>query len=237
MNDPSVAWQYKVIHLNVEADHPVAGPSADAAQAPDPPFTKTYLEQEFPGYYAPGNTTGQPLPESSAPPHPARQLQDFLNGHGREGWQLNGIYPLGKLLMIIFCRPAPISASPSPVDGANRDTELLQRLEALEARLATRDRASDQPSAHGSCLSADVLARLASQRQPVSTSEAARALGFRSTASLANPGNRAGYPLGLIKHGLDQKSAVYVGSGVGRRGGRSMRLWLLVSQAELATLL
>jgi hypothetical protein len=239
MSNSPLAWDYKVIHLNVESDQ-AATPRGDASQNAEPPFTKTYLEQEFPGYYTPHGDAGTAMPAPTPPPHPARQLQDFLNSHGHEGWAMVGIYPLGAMLMMIFRRPALKSPSPQPTPASSGavadDAELLRRLDALEARLSAQQSAAASAAADGRCLNPDALAALKRQRQPVSSSEAARALGFRSTASLANLGNRAGYPPGLMKCGLNATLAVYVGTGVGSRGGKPTRLWAVMRQADLDTL-
>ena len=141
--DPNQAWEYQVIHLNVEDDTPPPAPPAPAAGAPaaqapvqpqppaQPPFSKTYLEQEFPNFYQQPAQGNQPVPQ-----HPAQQLQGFLNTLGEQGWQLIGVYPIGRLLMMFFKRPKPPSADPQ-LAGAPADAmaQVLERLEALEKRL------------------------------------------------------------------------------------------------------
>lgn len=151
-------WEYQVIHLNVDsstATKPGVSPSPDAPPSP-PPFTKTYLEQEFPSHYGPQQPPGAPAsPSAQQPQHPAMQLQGFLNSHGRQGWELLGIFPLGSLLMMIFRRPLEGQAGVAPntadlaVTGAPAQARptaervhpeslqvVLDRLEALEHRLA-----------------------------------------------------------------------------------------------------
>ena len=61
----------------------------------------------------------------------------------------------------------------------------------------------------------------------------AKALNFRSYATLAGYGSRHGYPLGLVKEGPNQMAAVYVGMEQGDRGGRARRLWVVVPVARL----
>lgn len=252
MNDPQGGWQYKVIHINVESKTPSSAP-VDTSHA-DTPFTQSYLEQEFPGYYKEA---------AAAPPrqHPAQQLQECLNSLGRQGWMLLGIYGLGSLSMMVFQRPVPtagFSAAashqaeppeavpdqqtpvPASTPGNAGHEQILRRLDALEALLATGTPTTiapppADPTDDAACLSAAHLAVLV-KRPTLNTGEAARALGFRSSASLANLGNRIGYRLGLIKHGSNGNAAVYVGSGQGQRGGRASRLWVVLSQAELAAL-
>ena len=115
-------WEYQVIHLNVEASAP-APPAAPTAPPPSgepaigtPPiqveavFSKEYLEKEFPGFYGAQPQAGAPARE-----HPANQLRRFLNLQGRDGWKLLGIYPVGRLQMMIFRRrlaPAPVGGGP-----------------------------------------------------------------------------------------------------------------------------
>ena len=43
-------WEYQVIHLNVD---PGKGGEPPKGQNVPPPFTKSYLEQEFPQHYTP----------------------------------------------------------------------------------------------------------------------------------------------------------------------------------------
>lgn len=154
-------WEYQVIHLNVDSggDKETPPPQAPPAQGVTPPFTKTYLEQEFPNHYGP-----HPAPAAGTPPqppaHPAVQLQGFINSHGLNGWELLGIFPLGALLMMIFRRPLapaapaaeaaspasqasvspePAGSLPTPASAAAEDAMavLTRRLEDLEARLAS----------------------------------------------------------------------------------------------------
>jgi len=127
-------WEYQVIHLNVEdsstaSQTPGPGPAAAPQQPATPPaaapppiagqpvFSKAYLEQEFPDFYShpPSQPPQQPPQGQQQPNHPALQLQQFLNGHGQQGWSLVGIYPLGSLLMMFFRRRiAEPAAQPIP---------------------------------------------------------------------------------------------------------------------------
>ncbi|MFN5163517.1 MAG: hypothetical protein ACK5IA_16855, partial [Cyanobacteriota bacterium] len=143
-------WEYQVIHLNVD---PGKGGEPSKGQNVPPPFTQSYLEQEFPQHYS------HPQPDAGAgaggappaPLHPAKQLQNFLNGHGAQGWNLVGIFPLGPLLMMVMRRRSgvePQAAQTPPEPSVSKPEqpslskpqepgmqELLQRLEALERRL------------------------------------------------------------------------------------------------------
>jgi hypothetical protein len=156
------SWEYMVIHLNVEppAPPPATGPpdagKEEGKVGNKPVFSRTFLAKEFPQFYE-----GQPQqPAAQQPQHPAQQLQTFLNGHGRQGWELVGVFPVGVLSMLFFRRPigttqaepaagahpepaaavpaepAAVSASPPPTLEQQATLErVLQRLTALEQRL------------------------------------------------------------------------------------------------------
>lgn len=243
-------WEYQVFHLNVDPGNG-GEPSGTAGAAP--PFTQTYLEQEFPDHYKhpPAPAGAQP----AAPP--AKQLQDFLNGHGAQGWSLIGIFPLGPLLMMVLRRrrsePEPPPQAPAAnltnaatdrLDSDSLESDrldtVLARLEALEQRLQSAPAAAPPPApppppglTDGSVLPAATLEALAGDIA-VSAREAAVAIGYRSTASLSNLGNRSGYPAGLVKLGLNGKAAVYRGMGPASSGGKPQRHWLVVPVSRLA---
>ena len=358
---PVSRWEYQVIHLNVEdsskaTQAPGPGPtSATPAQPPSPPapetppiagqpvFSKAYLEQEFPDFYSnpPSQPPQQPPQGQQQANHPALQLQQFLNGHGQQGWSLVGIYPLGSLLMMFFRRripepagspipaAAPIAqqqpaspggapqippAQPAPPvapEQAEAGTppvthwlqQIMQRLESLEGRIPSppseqpapaadpipdpgvaqvassappaepiqrravgsserrlrrRSSASQAPVASASASPAATITDPAAVPEPGSLSQvlilsashlailqeevglptfhAAKALDFRSYATLAGYGSRHGYPLGLVKEGPNQMAAVYIGLEQGDRGGRARRLWAVVPVARLRAL-
>jgi len=67
----------------------------------------------------------------------------------------------------------------------------------------------------------------------IPTVHAAKALGFRSYASLATFGTKHGYPEGLVKKGANQMVAIYQGSEKGAGGGKDKRLWVVVPQSRL----
>lgn len=267
-------WEYLVIHLNVEAPTPAppqppAKPPAVEPEPGTPPirveavFSKEYLEKEFPGFYGSVPPPGAPHRE-----HPANQLCEFLNQQGRDGWHLLGIYPVGRLQMMIFRRPllpletddegATTSSSPlagpasdvpaAPTAGVTNDAtpdqppaleRLLERLEALERRLPPLEQQTEaavtappEPSALADLQDGEILppqrwAELDGQPR-LSTPEAARALGFRSAASLLNVAARKGYQQGLVKRGVASALAVYMGSEKSGRGGRDRRLWVVL---------
>lgn len=136
--------------------------------------------------------------------------------------------------------PPPCVLSPSQEQGVVLNA-ILSRLEALERRLPAPSAAATPPPPQsapqqlnaatglqdGEILplerwgSLETLPRL-------STPEAARALGFRSAASLLNLAARSGYRDGLVKRGGNGAVAVYVGSEKSGRGGRDRRLWVVL---------
>lgn len=252
-----------------QASPPRQGPPQPppAAKRPEEVFSKEYLEKEFPGFYGNPPAAGSPAQE-----HPAQQLRGFLNQQGRDGWQLVGFYPVGQLLMMIFRRPLPAAptapaapaataaAPPQPPPPPQRPAaakaadpaaatppleRILERLERLESRLATADRAlgpaADQGNDSAPSLDPGVLEDGAVLPQEQcrglrglehrSTLETARALGFRSASSLLNPAARAGYRQGLIKRGSNGRVAIYMGSEKNDRGGRDRRFWVVLEPA------
>ena len=234
-------WEYQVIHLNI--DEPVQSQSVQGPQSPPPApsplgasaeqlFSKSYLEHEFPRHYV---HPPLPNPQQQQQQHPALQLQDFLNGYGDQGWSLVGIYPLGPLLMMFF-RRRKISADSQSVPQALAPahgpefSELLGRLAALEARLAA-------PSELVKPFDGAVLSPEQRQRfvgfSSISSFQAATALGFRSAASLTSFAARRGYPLGLVKMGLVDLAAIYVGQGGSSFGARQGHRWVVVPAGNL----
>ncbi|MFM7268044.1 MAG: hypothetical protein ACKOZT_05585 [Cyanobium sp.] len=153
--------------------------------------------------------------------------------------------------------PGPVPAKAETSSPADSHLEpLLARLSALEARLPAADRSANDPAADlhetagragrsrawpepipadsldGRVLSAEQLSSLTSE--PAHPSQAAaRALGLRSAASLANHGARHGYRPGLCKQGPNGMVAVYRGSGTSERGGNAPRLWIVVNRDRL----
>ena len=113
-------WEYQVIHINVEPPRPQGPPPPANGPATTPPaagegsgakpmFSETFLKKEFPHFYE------KPPAEGSAvqAKHPAHQLQTFLNGHGAQGWELVGVFPVGNLTMMFFRRPKPTEPKPA----------------------------------------------------------------------------------------------------------------------------
>ena len=146
--------------------------------------------------------------------------------------------------------PAEAVASPSPVEPVQQSPVVPG-----ERRLRRRSSAAQPPNAiptlggpasvadpasvaaagapgEAVILSSSLLASLDNE-VGIPTFHAAKALDFRSYATLAGYGSRHGYPLGLVKEGANQMAAVYVGLEQGDRGGRAKRLWVVVPRERL----
>jgi hypothetical protein len=141
-------WEYQVIHLNIEGPGaPPAGPApappaqpppAPAAAKPETVFSKEYLEKEFPGFYGPAPPPAQD--------HPALQLRGFLNQQGREGWQLVGFFPVGKLMMMIFRRPLQTEQGLQSGVSAQESAPAQERSGRPEPPTASPDAAPSPPT-------------------------------------------------------------------------------------------
>jgi hypothetical protein len=106
-----MAWEYRVIHINVESGNQPGPPNPKSdserlggALSPD------YLKREFPQQY---NV------EAQRPRHPAEQLTFFLNALGKDNWEMVEAAQVGPLLMFFFKRPVqpepqPEASTPSP---------------------------------------------------------------------------------------------------------------------------
>ena len=160
------SWEYLVIHINVEppkAAAPGAAADAPATEAPGSReggnariFSESFLKQEFPHRYQGGaGERGVDPPQQ----HPAQQLQGFLNGHGSQGWELIGVFPVWVLSMLIFRRSKLVEPQ------AKVSLEALNsRLEALERRLLPEPATPLQQTTARTSSEADLLspAQLAS---------------------------------------------------------------------------
>jgi hypothetical protein len=219
-------------------------------------FSKEYLEKEFPGFYSTPPAAGAPSKEH--PASQLRGFLNLQGRDGWQLLGFYPVGQLQMMIFRRPLQGEPASAPPAapapaldrPGDGAVAAVQaaagqlpdpsdvlerILVRLEALEQRLppaspplpevppsqdlaAFQDGAILPPQRWGEL---DGLPRL-------STSEAARALGFRSAASLLNLAARSGYSQGLVKRGADAALAVYMGREKSGRGGRDRRLWVVL---------
>ncbi|WP_225323112.1 hypothetical protein [Synechococcus sp. RSCCF101] len=86
-------WEYRVIHININtnAGKPTPG---DASRHMHGALSPEFLQREFPDLYA----------KKKAAPHPAEQLQVFLNSLGAKGWEMVEAAQVGALLMFFFKR-------------------------------------------------------------------------------------------------------------------------------------
>ena len=134
-------WEYQVIHINVEPPRPPGPPPPVDGPAASPPpggegsggkpmFSETFLKKEFPQFYEKPPTEGS----TTQAQHPAHQLQTFLNGHGAQGWDLIGVFPVGNLTMMFFRRPKP--TVPKPISPA-KEPAALKPAVASESGLTT----------------------------------------------------------------------------------------------------
>ncbi|MFM7361677.1 MAG: hypothetical protein ACKO3F_12470, partial [Cyanobium sp.] len=92
-----MAWEYRVIHINVESGNPPEPPSPKAdSERLGGALSPEYLRREFPQQYSGAG---------AQPRHPAEQLQFFLNALGRDNWEMVEAAQVGPLLMFFFKRP------------------------------------------------------------------------------------------------------------------------------------
>lgn len=228
-------WEYKVIHLNVNDQRGSAGQRSESATAADPssaplghgvktppgafPFSRAYLEQEFPGFYS-----DRPEAESSESETasivktPGTQLQQFLNHLGCAGWNLLGIFPVGSHQMLVLSRPTIRPEATARPQGNTQPRELLSVIERLDRLEAARS-PSQRPDAPDS-------------NESLTSAEAATRIGFRSLPPLITPLREAGEPVGLQRHGPNGLVAEYLGIGVPARGGRPCRLWRVKAEGQ-----
>lgn len=239
-------WEYKVIHLNVNDQRGSAGQRSESVTAADPsspplghgvaapqgafPFSRAYLEQEFPGFYADppeAESSESEIETASSVKTPAEQLQGFLNRLGCAGWNLLGIFPVGSHQMLVLSRPTTRPEAPARPkatahpEGHTPPRELLSIIERLERLEAARDpsqrrEAPDAPDPN----------------EALTSAEAATRIGFRSLAPLITPLREAGEPVGLQRRGPNGLVAEYLGIGIPARGGRPCRLWHVKTEAQ-----
>lgn len=224
----------------------------------EPVFSEEYLKQEFPDFYGTPPPVGAPAQVHPADQlrgflnvqggqgwqligfYPVGQLQMMIFRRplaAAASGQSVALEPPPQVGEVSPAPAAPRSEIPPPGDAtaalqAAALERILARLEALERRLPPLPTATAPPGAREGPQDGEILppqrwAELDDQPR-LSTQEAARALGFRSAASLLNLAARHGYPQGLVKRGLEDAVAVYVGCEKSGRGGRDRRLWVVL---------
>jgi hypothetical protein len=145
-------WEYRVIHLNVEPGPAQASQipprEADGAAAEDsannrPVFSDAFLKKEFPQFYEARPDGASPVAPSQPGQalHPAQQLQNFLNGHGAQGWELIGLFPVGALSMLFFRRSLARAFDPATTTTLSQlsDSRPLAAASAVAATAATAE--------------------------------------------------------------------------------------------------
>jgi hypothetical protein len=228
-------WEYKVIHLNVSDQRGSAGQRSEPMSAGEPsssplengfgthqrafPFSRAYLEKEFPGYYSDQTDTDSGKSgTASIVKTPGTQLQEFLNHLGCAGWNLLGIFPVGSHQMLVFSRPITPSKATARAQASNHPRELHSIIEPVEQLEAARS-----PSQRSDAL--DPIEALTS-------TEAAERIGFRALSSLTTPLRQADEPVGFQRLGPNGLVAEYLGIGLPARGGRPCRLWRIKTEAQ-----
>jgi hypothetical protein len=145
-------WEYRVIHLNVEPGPAQASQipprEADGAAAEDsannrPVFSDAFLKKEFPQFYEARPDGASPVAPSQPGQalHPAQQLQNFLNAHGAQGWELIGLFPVGALSMLFFRRRLARTFGPATTTAVSQhpDGRPLAAASAVAATAATAE--------------------------------------------------------------------------------------------------
>lgn len=239
---------------------PAPAPAPAPVTKPEQVFSKEYLEKEFPGFYGSGGGQGSSPDHPAQQLRRFLNLQGRegwqLMGIYPVGQLLMMIFrrPLALAKPAIAAAPPAAAAAPAepPAPPAEQGAleRILERLAALERRLDGGE--SQAPSA---AAAAAATAPLPLDLEPLqalqdgeilpperwqgleghgrlSSAEAARALGFRSAASLLNLAARNGYRPGLIKRGAEGRVAIYVGSERNDHGGRDRRLWVVLNPAQ-----
>lgn len=153
-------WEYQVIHINVEPPRPQGPPPPADGTATTPPvagessgakpmFSDTFLKKEFPQFYQKPPTEGS----ASQAQHPAHQLQTFLNGHGAQGWELIGVFPVGNLTMMFFRRSK--RSEPKPTRPAQEPATMKPAMASELAIAPPSAVASDSAMAPASAVGSD----------------------------------------------------------------------------------
>ena len=224
---------------------PTPSPSAEPQKSgsPNPIFSQAYLEQEFPSFYSqpPSSRQGGGGSGGGQSSHPAHQLQNFLNTNGENGWELVGFYPVGPLMLMIFRRQKFVEVESSKIDTGDSSStpsspdlvsRILERLEQLESAVGagsgTKSVVSDsQGSSQPRILSTEELRSL-EKLPPLTTQQAAEAIGYRSVDTLQRFLRRYGSKPGLVKANNIGVAVVYLGRLVDPESGREQGMWCLL---------
>ena len=94
----SFAWEYKVMHLNIEITDSTANQSSSPEEASKKlkgTLSPSFIQSQFPDEYK--------EKEPGLPMH--GQIQRILNVMGKENWELINISTIGVRLLFFFKRP------------------------------------------------------------------------------------------------------------------------------------
>ena len=94
----SFAWEYKVMHLNIEITDSKANQSSSPEEASKKlkgTLSPSFIQSQFPDEYK--------EKEPDLPIH--GQIQQILNVMGKENWELINISTIGVRLLFFFKRP------------------------------------------------------------------------------------------------------------------------------------
>jgi len=228
---------------------PTPAPSAEPQKSgsPNPIFSQAYLEQEFPSFYSqpPSSRQGGGGSGGGQSSHPAHQLQNFLNTNGENGWELVGFYPVGPLMLMIFRRQKFAEVEQSPTDSSESSStpsspdlvsRILERLEQLESAVGAGSGAKSgvddpQDSSQPRVLSTEELRPL-EKLPPLTTQQAAEAIGYRSVDTLQRFLRRYGSKPGLVKANNSGAAVVYLGRLVDPESGREQGMWCLLPDSK-----
>ncbi len=89
-------WEYKIVHINTNHSQEESSSSPDtASQKLQGSLSPEFISEQFPEIYK---------KKELQDVHPAKQLENFLNLIGNEGWELLEINTVGGLLLCFFKR-------------------------------------------------------------------------------------------------------------------------------------
>lgn len=97
-------WRYRLISLSTRstpsASRPAASPSSATPGPQDQPFSKSFLQQQFPEYYG-DEASRRSLPTSGG----LAQLVDLFNRLGADGWEYHSREEIAGYSLLIFRQP------------------------------------------------------------------------------------------------------------------------------------
>jgi hypothetical protein len=173
----------------------VDGAAAEESANSRPVFSEAFLKKEFPQFYEARPDGAAPVAPSQPGQalHPAQQLQNFLNGHGVQGWELIGLFPVGALTMLFFRRRLARAAGPTTsADSRLPDGRPVAAGSAGPATAATAEPAptaapSQEPSPVASPPSTPLLESLQARLAALEQALQARGAGGGPPAPRAKP--------------------------------------------------